>query len=524
MALVSTGWFFRAVFVSRFADVPGDLGDSRLLNFLLEHGWLWLRRDPLHRELWSLPIYYPADSHSFAYADLLLSFAPPYWLARAAGADPHTAYQLWILVTGVLSSLAVFALLRWGLRVSRWAAAVGASLATFAASRLFQIQHAQLWPIFYPALGLLAAVAYAREASALRRRWLLAAVGLCVVLQFYGGFYNGVFMLVLGAALLAVAASPRDQRQFWRTRVRTDAWLLATVLVTAAALLAPLAIQYSRVEGEVGGRNWGHMKPFQPRLASWLYHPPAAPFSGWEERLTLFNSLPNRDEHAIGLGYVTPVLLVAGLIAGRRRQGLRNAALAMAIVMVVITLWPGGFSLWKYIARNLPGLSAARVTARLGLLLPLLAAAAFAVLADTRGRRSRPWIYALGFLALAEQSVRMHVFDKRVSQRWVADLASRVDPAAAAFVVSIQRPGFPQWIVHLDAMWATTLAGRPTVNGYTGSTPPGWGGQLWVARSASKLQRERFTTDLAAWLSGQGVAPASTQWIELDPRYRRGQR
>ena len=37
---------FYPVFVSGFGRVPGDFGDARLVNYLLEHSWRWLLREP----------------------------------------------------------------------------------------------------------------------------------------------------------------------------------------------------------------------------------------------------------------------------------------------------------------------------------------------------------------------------------------------------------------------------------------------------------------------------------------------
>ena len=522
--LLSTAWFFRDVLRSRFALVPGELGDARLLNFLLEHGWLWLRRQPLHRHFWDLPMFYPAGADSFAYSDLLLSFAPPYWMARAAGLDPHTGYQVWLLAMAVASSVAVFALLRWGLGTSSWASCWGANLATFSASRLFQIHHAQLWPIVYPALALLAAAVYFRESSPTRRRWLLAGVVVGVVLQFWGGFYNGVFMLLLGGLLWLASLAWRDARRRSFERLRADALAIAAAIAFGALLLAPLAVAYLRAQRQVGARTWEDMEPFQPRLVSWIYLTPSAPLAAWTKGNRLFALLPSRDEHAIGLGLVTSALLLAGVAAGWRRPALRVATIAMALAALAVTLYPGGFSLWRHLAAALPGLSAVRATTRLGLLLPLLAGAAFAALADRAGRRGRVWVAGLGLLALYEQSVELHAFDKRVARRWVSHIARRVDPRAAAFAVSTRRPGFSSWVVQLDAIWATLESGKPTVNGYSGNWAPGWGGQLWAARTGKPEQHDRFAIDLGTWLESHAQAPETVQWIELEPTYRRGRR
>jgi hypothetical protein len=51
--------------------------DGRLVHYLLEHSWLWLRGAPAHRDFWSPPFYYPARGVA-AYSDALVAAAPPY--------------------------------------------------------------------------------------------------------------------------------------------------------------------------------------------------------------------------------------------------------------------------------------------------------------------------------------------------------------------------------------------------------------------------------------------------------------
>jgi hypothetical protein len=523
-AVAATLWYFRVVFTSGFALMPGDLGDTRLLNYLLEHGWLWLHRDALHRDLWGLPMFYPAGSGAFAYSDLLLTFAPPYWVARACGAGAHTSFQIWLLTVGLLDALAAYALLRWGLGASRLGAILGANLATFAASRLYQIHHAQLWPIFYPLLALLAAAFHLRAQSPARARLALGAAGLAIVLQFYGGFYYGVFALLLAALLLVVGLCSRAARPLLVARLRRDAVPIVACAALAALLLAPLTLRYLHAQREVGARAWDEIEPLLPRLASWVYVAPSAPLAGWEERTALFTSLPHRDEHAVGLGFVTPLLMFCGLAAGWRRPAIRVATGAALIAMLAVTVYPGGFAPWRFAAQWVPGLSATRAMTRLGLVLPLLAAAAVSTLLDLAPRRARPWAVALVALALAEQSIRFNTFDKRVQERWVAAVASRVDPAASAFAVSSRRPGSSPWVVQLDAVWAGLATGRPTVNGYSGNWPPGWGGPLWTARSGRPEQRAEYAGALDTWLAAHGTPRAAVQWIELEPTYRRGRR
>src|SRR5262249_985129 len=87
---------FYPVLFTRFPDIPGDHGDARLINYLLEPGWRWVCREPLHRHLWDLPFFHPV-ANTGAYSDLLISAGPLYWPWRALGVAPETAFQLWML-------------------------------------------------------------------------------------------------------------------------------------------------------------------------------------------------------------------------------------------------------------------------------------------------------------------------------------------------------------------------------------------------------------------------------------------
>ena len=47
---------------SGFRRIQTDLSDSRFNHYLLEHGYRWVRREPLHLDFWSPPFFYPAKN------------------------------------------------------------------------------------------------------------------------------------------------------------------------------------------------------------------------------------------------------------------------------------------------------------------------------------------------------------------------------------------------------------------------------------------------------------------------------
>src|SRR4051812_9371309 len=146
---------FYPVFFSGFARVPGDTGDARLINYLLEHGWRWLLRRPPHEDLWSPPFFYPAPNAG-AYSDILLSVGPLYWPWRAAGVAPELAFTFCFLTLVSLNYLTMYLFAARCVRLTSPASAFAAFLFAFASPRLMQISHLQLHAHFYTLLSLYA--------------------------------------------------------------------------------------------------------------------------------------------------------------------------------------------------------------------------------------------------------------------------------------------------------------------------------------------------------------------------------
>src|SRR5271157_4865662 len=47
---------------SGFRRIQTDLRDTRLIHYLLEHGYLWVCGIPEHRTFWNPPIFYPVSN------------------------------------------------------------------------------------------------------------------------------------------------------------------------------------------------------------------------------------------------------------------------------------------------------------------------------------------------------------------------------------------------------------------------------------------------------------------------------
>src|SRR5262249_33271320 len=132
-----------------------DHEDPRFINYLLEHVYQWLRGNPLHRELWSPPIFYPTRE-VLAFSDTLLSAGPLYWPWRLTGLPADTSFQLWLMTCVSVNYLAFFLLLRRTLGLGVMPVTMGAFLFAFGAPRIVELGHPHLVTHFYSVIAIAA--------------------------------------------------------------------------------------------------------------------------------------------------------------------------------------------------------------------------------------------------------------------------------------------------------------------------------------------------------------------------------
>ena len=246
----------------------------------------------------------------------------PYWPLGAALGDVW-AYDLVVL----LSFVAAGGLACWWLRalgLSRPAALVGGLVFCLMPYRVGQSTGHLLGLVSF----LLPATLLALE----RRRFGIAAACL-VALPLSGQLH-----LALGAIPLALGYA-------W-ARLPRAAWWKAGAGVLAT-LVAGLAVERWAVAGSIGtGRSFGQVERYSAELSDFVTR---AVGSGVEE--------------LVFLGWLTPLVAIAGLVTTRRRRGLAVLLGLSALVPCLLALGaslPGYETLW----RTVPGLDATRVPER----------------------------------------------------------------------------------------------------------------------------------------------------------------
>jgi hypothetical protein len=538
LALFGLGMSLWPLLRSGFRLMPTDPGDTRLNNYLLEHGYRWVQGAA---ELWSPAIFHPVRG-AFAFGDVLLGAAPLYWALRATGFEPDTAHQLWIAGCLALDYAAMWLWLARGLGLAAGPAAGGAFLFAFGSPRIAQLNHQQLLPQFFSVLALHAVTRALGRSQGRIPPWGWIAAGFaCLALQLYAGFYLGWFALLGVGVALAGSVALRGPRERLRAALPAHAKALALCAALCALALAPLAARYLAVGRELGYRRFDEVEPMLPRLSSWLYLGPESWLYAWQGSVAPWQGLVAsffRHEHAIGLGLATLGLALGGLCWALRGHRLAAAAqlalLVWAVCFCAVTLFAPGATLWSLLFPVLPGASAIRAVSRVALLLLIPASLGLAL--ALQALRARPWLFALALaIVVAEQGRRISFYDKQQTRELVAAIAQQVrssgcaafyySPILAATGVALgQRPmrfepvpwAHPvPYKYQLDAMWAQAQTGVPTLNGYAGKLPPGWMQTLGWNQVVSQRDRERLHEGLRRWSSLHALAfdPARC-WIQ----------
>lgn len=462
--------------------MPGDIGDARLNNLFLENIYRVVTTG--RGSLWE-PGFFAPMPYVIGLSDNLFGAAPIYIAARLADAHTDTAYQLWFL-SGYAANFGAcwYALRRLG--CSTLAAAAGAAIFTFALPTSAHVGHAQLHHRF----GVPLAIAYLALFFVERRVAHLASCCLWTVWQFYCGVYNGFFLSLVLAAMTVcwlgygVASGRlreafRDMASDWgQSASSSRAFVIAALLfsVVALALLFFPYLQVSRLYAIK--RSWGEIAEGVPRRVSFVLADASAI---WGPLLKLDFAGRLRPEHQMFAGAIPIILAAAGLwrIAAARNAQAFALIVLPSLLIVALTIMIGQRSLWYYL-HGLPLFSAIRVLTRLDqiYLFPLAWLAAIAT--DWRARlpRALALILAAAVAVLAGVEMSATRINASPKQEWRdrdAAMAARLpDPIRPGSIVFVAQASEGYSTPELDAMWWAMRRGMPTLNGYSGSIPPGF--------------------------------------------------
>ncbi|WP_058833872.1 hypothetical protein [Luteimonas abyssi] len=491
-------WLVPLAQTCQLACVPGDLGDARFNGIVLEHFYRWLTGQ--ETSLFNLPFYHPMPG-TLTFSDNHWGTAWIYSIYRALGWDRYGAFSLWYL-TGFAANFVVSHVVFRKMGFSSLASAVAAFAFTFAMPVLARHGHAQLTYRFLIPVGLLLWQRFAADGG---WRWL-AGLALAVAGQFYISIYLGYFMLLLLAAW-AIAqwhlegVGPRAWFAQWRRWRQPDdrRELVASVVAIALAGIALMLLMYPYLhysELYAFQRSLDEIMSMTPRLRSYLL----ADESGlWEPLSSRIGAgMPAREEQQMFFGVGIVGLAVLGRLFSP--LAMRRVASRSFVLLFILTITIGGISLYSLVA-NLPGADSVRAVARIGLVMILPLSILVAMGVDALHQRSSAARWAIvvlaGLMVVESATLRITNYDPAYSQARVDQLrAALPDPLPEDAVLFNQiHPGVPFHIPELDTVILAQEVGRPTLNGYSGNTPSGYGPRSFEIPCAQAQARMRGALD-----------------------------
>lgn len=523
-----------------FLWFPGNEIDAGMNLWLLERN----RQLVLGMSAWGLQSIFTTrafwpEQNTLAWSDNWLMATPIFSVLRLMLPSAQ-AFAALVACSVAGNALACYRLARHG-SVRWWPRVAGAGLASLSLTIVARIGHAQLMPAFAGVLAIDALLTAASEAGGagirrLNRRTLLRAFA-WLQLQLALGFYLGVFFMLAAMCLLAchlVQARVRQgQGQVEEEPVQLTGPWRRWLIVNAGLLLfnGAVYLQHARAARMTGTRPWHEVSLMIPRAWSYGYNAFAtAQQVSMPAPVQYGESFPGPFwEHSMFPGYA----FAAAVLLGMRYWPALRQSHAIAILMatcgllMLLTLGVGGrddvWSLWYALYEWVPGMSAVRAVARIGVVLSLVAAPVlsagldhFAMHRDGRLRMAR-WM-ALGAVWAAsgltvpnDHRVDTVQYDSRMraSSQRIAELVR--SHGCEAFYVAAPAgsdvSAAARW--QLMVMWGSLGSGVPTVNGYSGHFPGGgWSPSMDADRLAEYLAGKgvsRSIRDRTCWFAASDV-------------------
>lgn len=504
---------FHAQILSGLSKGLGSPHDPRLVTYLLEHATGCLDSARLAECLVNPPFFYPARGVTF-HSETFWGLVPFYAFVRVVVSDPARAYTLWSMLLAAANFLAAWILLRRELELGRLPSLAAAFLFAFGSPRAAILTQSFTFAQFP---FLLALVALSREMRQVvdggdRRRYIVL-FWLALAWQAHSFIYSAFFgaFLLFFAAATALAIRRYRRVLLESMRSRCVSWAVSGLL--GLLLVVPLVLGYSHSLVELRGARWDWVEPRLPHWLSFLYQGPRSLLWSQLERWAPLAATPAKGWHQLGLGPVTTVLALIGLVRLRRRAWFPLVAAPAVLLFVICFRFPGGFSPWVMLFDQLPGAPAFRFVNRAYQLLLIVPAAGWGVAMFDLAKGKRPgfvWA-ALTAVCLLEQVQLGWGYSLPNRARLEQAIAYAIPETCESFFYSPLGETAPL-VSQLDAMWAGLLIQRPTINGFSGYRPPGW--NLRRHAISSKEDERRIRASLEDWLSRNNLA--RTCWVQFD--------
>jgi len=460
--------------------MPGDLGDSRLLLYILEATYKFICGEI--DSIYNLSFFYPFP-YVLGYSDHLFGSTLIYSLLRFLQFEPHLAYQFWYLLSFAANFFSCLFCLK-KLRFNDSSSLIGSLIFTFALPVYERTGHCQLAYRFGVCFAITYFLLFIQKQ---KPAYLLTCLTMIVwqnACSIYLGFFTMVFVLLL--TIISIISKGNGIRPFCQQVVGivTNVSLKAKVIYCfwlTALILAQILVYYpywKTASFYHVSRQHSEIFQYLPQIQSYFTSKVS---SLYNLNINESKNLTCPVEKRMFLGFSVCLALIvffAQGVHGKNPKMIRNLLLSTA-ALIVLTLSIKNLSLWCAFM-DLPLFSGIRAVARLDLvlLMPICIFSSISIqnLKSYCGSNIRfitIFLLFLCFMLVEFSCVKPVISEKKEWQERLAKKCTELKSCANndnfVLFANDNQAGF--WVNEIDAMWAGLVLKIPVMNGYSGSSP-----------------------------------------------------
>lgn len=517
LLLAMEGIFFRSVLGNDL--LFGDAGDGWFCNLLAEH---WYRFFSGKESFGDLRIFFPTEK-TLAFSDCMLGFGIPYSVLRILGTNMYSAFKWLMIGCHCYGSISLLHFLHKNLKLNVVSSLVGVVIFSFSNSYQIMVGHPQLFALSLIPGFLIVTFKFFENLRKIRARRIY---GVCCILYLeyllYTSYYP-IFFLIFFLLLFTIIT----QVVFVRRKINllrqvaqyinSNYWEVLGYLALGAGLALPFLGLYLSAMASFGDRAWSEVNSMLPTLVG---------FINVSNRNLLYGNIFSDffpGETTCGFPFITFLLLLLSIIhyynqyirskvlqrqdaASLSVQGKLNiqAALSLTIlVLMMLLIADGRYSLWYIIYSIIPGASAIRAVSRYLMFLCLPVGILLAWFGNdfciNRNRRHKTAVFILMAILFIENMTNLSLGAWNSSDRinFLKDIPVPPEDCEIMYVLPNEATQASWWVDQLDAWEIANKYDLKTVNGYSGQFPDEW--ELWEEFTA------QYITNVDQWCRSNGI-------------------
>ncbi|MFT6688774.1 MAG: hypothetical protein ACJAX7_001799 [Saprospiraceae bacterium] len=513
--------FFRQVVWSNFDQMIGDAGDARFNGVVLEHWWQVFQG----YSNWLSPSYFYPTKGVLGYSDADFLFALPYSGLRYVGLNIFTSFQIVLLTTVFLGWTGSFIFFRYCLRLNIFPAIIGTILFSFPNAMAISVGRPQLLAIYFLPYLAIAIFLFIKNFSKKNFQGRIAGAFIAVFVpcffytSFYMAWFTMFFMLLLFFVFVVWLLIQKKEVKTWRTIfLNKQLWKkLLPYIVISVICFIPFFITYIPAQRVLGVRPYEEVLTMLPTFIDYIN----VGSSNWVWG-DYFNSeeLRNRPmswelDKGLSLVLFFTFLIISIIFIRKVRnyklqithegefkmsskkdsantvhwQTILVIGLSLAVLLAwVLILKIEDYSLWWVISKVTPGAGAIRIVCRFQQFLVFPVAIVIAI-AFNQALNIIPYIKETAVQFVILMSIAVISLFIIVEQLNTAPTSNYSKHQQLEMLSGIQAPPSDAEVftvlpdsslhknpfeIHIDAMIIAQKYNLSTINGYSGSPPPGW--------------------------------------------------